>query len=58
MEVLTNENFRDKKLLTHQDPCTISIQGISQAVPNQRHGLDLVHVGVVEEIRITKTLKR
>lgn len=43
--------------LTHKNPCTISVQVIPQTVPDQRHSLNLVHVGVVEEIRDAKALK-
>ena len=35
---------------------SIRIQAIFQAVPNQRHGLNLVHIGV-EETRDAKTLE-
>lgn len=43
--------------LTHEDPRAVGIQIVSQTVPNQGHGLNLVCISLVEEVGHTQTLK-
>lgn len=43
--------------LTHEDPRTVGIQIVSQTMPNQGHGLNLVCVSLVKEVGHTQTLK-
>lgn len=40
-----------EKQLTHQYPGTVSFQVVTQTVTNERHGLYLIKVGIVEEVR-------
>lgn len=42
---------------THQNPRTVRIQIIPKTMADQRHGLDLVHVGVTEEVCCPETLE-
>lgn len=42
---------------THQNPRTVRIQIIPKTMADQRHGLDLVHVGVTEEVGCPETLE-
>lgn len=47
-----------ERQLTHQYPGTVSVQVVTQTVTNKRHGLYLVKVGIVEEVRQAQALER
>lgn len=54
---METDALRETDRGSHQNPRTVRIQIIPKTMADQRHGLDLVHVGVTEEVCCPETLE-